>query len=70
MSHAQRVIPEGVQNWWHDFRQRFQTSKQEGELEIVGHGVEEASQRSKQEGASEYLSILDFLTLITHPVPP
>ncbi|KAJ4306113.1 DUF1279 super [Collariella sp. IMI 366227] len=52
VSHAQRVIPEGVQNWWHDFRQRFQTSKQEGELEVVGHGVEEASQRSKQEGAS------------------
>ncbi|KAK4038268.1 N-terminal acetyltransferase 2 [Parachaetomium inaequale] len=54
---VQKVIPEGVQTWWHEYRQAAKEAKRErtgemGELDIIGHGVAEAEQRNKQEGAS------------------
>ncbi|KAL2157106.1 hypothetical protein VTH06DRAFT_7021 [Thermothelomyces fergusii] len=55
---VQRLIPEGVQNWWREYRQtareleRQRTGGGVDEMEVVGHGVAEAEQRSKQEGAS------------------
>ncbi|KAK4153209.1 hypothetical protein C8A00DRAFT_15553 [Chaetomidium leptoderma] len=57
VSNAQKVIPERVQTWWLEYRQAAKKAERErtgetGELEILGHGVEEAEKRSKQEGAS------------------
>ena len=59
MSYAKKVIPEGAQTWWHEYRQAAKAVKrertgEEGETEVLVHGVEEADQRTKQEGASEY----------------
>jgi hypothetical protein len=58
ISNVKKVIPERVQTWWHEYRQaakevtRQRTGETE-ELEIIGHGVAEAEQRRKQDGASE-----------------
>jgi hypothetical protein len=57
VSYAQKVIPDRVQNWWREYRQAAKEAKLErtgetGELDILGHGVEEADQRTKTEGAS------------------
>ena len=54
---AQKVIPERVQTWWREYRHAAKEAKRErtgelGELDVIGHGVAEAEQRSKQEGAS------------------
>jgi len=54
---AQKVIPERVQAWWREYRQAAKEAKRErtgevGELDVIGHGVAEAEQRTKQEGAS------------------
>lgn len=59
VSYAKKVIPEGAQTWWHEYRQAAKDVKrertgEEGETEVLVHGVEEADQRTKQEGASEY----------------
>lgn len=58
---VQRLIPERVQNWWREYRQaakelRRQRTGGVDEVEVVGHGVAEAEQRSRQEGASEFRS--------------
>jgi len=54
---VKKVIPEGVRTWWRDVRQSLKARRHErtGELEVevIGHGVEEAVKRSKQEGASK-----------------
>ncbi|KAL2131828.1 hypothetical protein VTI74DRAFT_4572 [Chaetomium olivicolor] len=57
VSYAQMMIPEGIQTWWHEYRHTIKSAKREqtgetGDFELIGHGVEEATQRSKQEGAS------------------
>ncbi|KAL2018005.1 hypothetical protein VTK56DRAFT_1385 [Thermocarpiscus australiensis] len=57
VSNVQKIIPERVQTFWRDYRQALREARRErtgetGELEIIGHGVEEAEKRSKQEGAS------------------
>jgi len=54
---VQKVIPERVQNWWREYREAAREAKRErtgelGELDVIGHGVAEAEQRSRQEGAS------------------
>ncbi|KAH6844991.1 hypothetical protein B0I37DRAFT_378872 [Chaetomium sp. MPI-CAGE-AT-0009] len=54
---AQKVIPERVQAWWREYRQAAKEAKRErtgevDELDVIGHGVAEAEQRTKQEGAS------------------
>ena len=68
---VQKVIPDGVQTWWHEYRQAAKEAKRErtgemGELDIIGHGVAEAEQRNKQEGASEcrefFSSVYPMLT--------
>jgi hypothetical protein len=57
VSWAQRVIPDRVQNWWREFRNQAKQATLERTGEIghvdIRHGVEEADQRSKQEGASK-----------------
>ncbi len=58
MSNAQKVIPDRVQNWWREYRAAAKQATRErmGEMaqpDVYGHGVAEAEQRSKQEGASE-----------------
>jgi len=57
VSNAQKVIPDRVQNWWREYRAAAKQATRErmGELaqaDVHGHGVAEAEQRSKQEGAS------------------
>lgn len=57
VSYAQKVIPDRVQNWWREYRQAAKQATRErtgelGQVDIIGHGVEEADQRNKQEGAS------------------
>lgn len=55
---VQKVIPERVQAWWREYRQAAKEAKRErtgevgDELDVIGHGVAEAEQRTKQEGAS------------------
>ncbi|KAL2196527.1 hypothetical protein P885DRAFT_37843 [Corynascus similis CBS 632.67] len=54
---VQKVIPEGIQTWWREYRQAAREMRRErtgdvGEPEVIGHGVAEAEQRSRQEGAS------------------
>jgi hypothetical protein len=49
-----KLVPESVQQWW---AERRGTSRGEGldgpgELEVYGHGVAQAEERRKQEGAS------------------
>jgi len=58
VSNAQKVIPQGVQDWWHEYRRAAKEAKRErtgevGEVDVIGHGVAEAEQRNKQEGASK-----------------
>lgn len=60
VSNVQRFIPEGVQTWWRNYRQALEEGRRErtgevAEVEVVGHGVEEAEERTKQEGASKCL---------------
>ncbi|KXX82866.1 N-terminal acetyltransferase 2 [Madurella mycetomatis] len=57
VSNAQKFIPERVQERWREYRQSLREARRErtgetGELEIIGHGVAEAEERSKQDGAS------------------
>ncbi|KAK4241641.1 hypothetical protein C8A03DRAFT_40995 [Achaetomium macrosporum] len=57
VSNIKKAIPEGVQTWWRDYRQAVGEAKRErmgetGEPDVIYHGVEEAEQRSRQEGAS------------------
>ncbi|KAK3898530.1 hypothetical protein C8A05DRAFT_47179 [Staphylotrichum tortipilum] len=57
VSYAKKVIPEGAQTWWREYRQAAKDVKRERtgeevEAQILVHGVEEADQRTKQEGAS------------------
>ncbi|SPQ22223.1 b5ad534c-532b-4aba-a319-0cdec13c05c9 [Thermothielavioides terrestris] len=57
VSNVQKVIPERVQAWWREYRQALEEARREragetAELAVIYHGVEEAEQRSKQEGAS------------------
>ncbi|KAL2167091.1 hypothetical protein VTG60DRAFT_1711 [Thermothelomyces hinnuleus] len=54
---VQKVIPERVQNWWREYRQAARELKRQrtggvDEVEVIGHGVAEAEQRTRQEGAS------------------
>lgn len=63
VSYAQKVIPDRVQSWWREYRQAAKEAKRErtgetGELDILGHGVEEADQRTKTEGASKCQTFL------------
>ncbi len=74
MSNAQKVIPDRVQNWWREYRAAAKQATRErmGELaqaDVYGHGVEEAEQRSKQEGASECQKDVLFclFAVLTHP---
>jgi hypothetical protein len=61
---AQKVIPERVQTWWREYRQAAKEAKRERtgevdeELDVIGHGVAEAEQRSKQEGASKFPPVI------------
>jgi hypothetical protein len=62
VSNVQKVIPERVQDWWMEYRRALKEAKmertgQDGEPAMMYHGVEEAEQRSKQEGASKYHNI-------------
>ncbi|GAB1313874.1 DUF1279 super [Madurella fahalii] len=57
VSNAQKFIPERVQERWREYRQSLREARRERtgeteELEIIGHGVAEAEERSKQDGAS------------------
>ncbi|KAK4104226.1 hypothetical protein N658DRAFT_557166 [Parathielavia hyrcaniae] len=57
VSNVQKVIPEQIQTWWHEYRHAAKEAKRQrtGEaedLEIIGHGVAEADHRNKQDGAS------------------
>ncbi|KAK4201608.1 hypothetical protein QBC40DRAFT_52441 [Triangularia verruculosa] len=56
VSNAKKVIPENVQNRWNEYRKSLKETKQEftgkSEAEIVGHGVAEAEEANKGEGAS------------------
>ncbi|KAK3941213.1 hypothetical protein QBC46DRAFT_458420 [Diplogelasinospora grovesii] len=60
VSNVQKFIPEGVKQWWHDYRHALKESEK-GKMgnnnisensEMVGWGVEEADERNKQSGAS------------------
>ena len=62
---VQKVIPEGIQTWWREYRQAAREMRRErtgdvGEPEVIGHGVAEAEQRSRQEGASEFRTRVAF----------
>ncbi|KAL2261324.1 hypothetical protein VTK26DRAFT_4396 [Humicola hyalothermophila] len=54
ISSAQKAVPEGVQNFWREYRQSYREAREArtGEVQVVGHGVAEAQERTKQEGAS------------------
>ncbi len=77
VSYAKRVIPEGAQTWWREYRQAAKDVKrertgEEDEAEVLVHGVEEADQRTKQEGASEYtrqIMCLGLSTMLTMKPP-
>lgn len=63
VSNVQKVIPQSVQDKWHEFRHGAkEASPEEGApavegAERVGWGVKEADARTAQEGASEFVSI-------------
>ncbi|VBB75034.1 Putative protein of unknown function [Podospora comata] len=56
VSNAKKVIPERVQNRWNEYRKSLKEAKQEltgkADAEVVGHGVAEAEEANKGEGAS------------------
>ncbi|KAK0745399.1 hypothetical protein B0T21DRAFT_281951 [Apiosordaria backusii] len=56
VSNAKKVIPERVQNRWNEYRKSLKEAKQgltgQTEAELVGHGVAEAEEANKGEGAS------------------
>jgi hypothetical protein len=59
VSNVKKIIPDSVETWWREYRQALREAKWErmgehGETDVIYHGVEEAEQRSSQEGASEY----------------
>lgn len=58
VSNVQKVIPEGVKQWWHDYRSALKEAGKEhlGEgvtenVEMAGWGVEEAEQKNKAEAS-------------------
>lgn len=58
VSNVQKVIPEGVKQWWHDYRSALKQAGKEhlGEgvtenVEMAGWGVEEAEQKNKAEAS-------------------
>jgi N-terminal acetyltransferase 2 len=60
VSNVQKVIPQNVQDKWHEFRQGKKEASQEESAvpegkEVVGWGVKEADARTAQEGASEFV---------------
>ena len=75
VSNAQKVIPDRVQNWWREYRAAAKQATRErmGELaqaDVHGHGVAEAEQRSKQEGASECQEdvLFPLSAMLTRPI--
>ncbi|KAK4225034.1 hypothetical protein QBC38DRAFT_281329 [Podospora fimiseda] len=50
VSNLQKIIPDSVQTAWRDWRQARREAT--GQEDVVGHGVAEAEERNKQEGAS------------------
>lgn len=59
VSNAKKVIPERVQNRWNEYRKSLKEAKQEltgkADAEVVGHGVAEAEEANKGEGASKFM---------------
>lgn len=59
VSHAQKLIPAGVQEWWHNYRNALKQAERENlndneiseHVEMAGWGVEEASARHKAEAS-------------------
>ncbi|KAK3986320.1 hypothetical protein QBC44DRAFT_141602 [Cladorrhinum sp. PSN332] len=50
VSNLQKIIPERAQTAWRDWRQARREAT--GQEDVVGHGVAEAEERNKEEGAS------------------
>jgi len=55
VENVKKIIPQSVQDKWHELRQSRKEATPEGEApgqEVVGWGVKEADERKAQEGAS------------------
>lgn len=68
VSNAKKVIPERVQNRWNEYRKSLKEAKQEltgkADAEVVGHGVAEAEEANKGEGASKFMRC--FCAMLRH----
>ncbi|KAJ9164682.1 Peptide alpha-N-acetyltransferase Nat2 [Coniochaeta hoffmannii] len=58
VSNAKKVIPEGVKQWWHDYRSALKQASKENlgegvtqEVEMAGWGVAEAEEKNKAEAS-------------------
>lgn len=64
LSHMERVIPQSVKTFWHNYRQALKDAEKEQlgdnqiseDVEMVGWGVKEAEEKNKSE-ASKYLPL-------------
>jgi hypothetical protein len=71
VDNVKRLIPESLQNLWREYREAARQKSQEkigetGEVVVIGHGVAEAEERSKQDGASEYHPATTVSSVIDH----
>jgi hypothetical protein len=58
VSHVKQVIPEGVKQWWHDYRNALKQAEKENlgegvsqDVEMAGWGVKEAEEANKTEAS-------------------
>lgn len=70
VSNAKKVIPEGVKQWWHDYRSALKQASKENlgegvtqEVEMAGWGVAEAEEKNKAE-ASKFVLCATFSSFV------